>query len=55
MKIIWPESDPFLSVPDREELQEELAKDQESSPSGTPQEATEEKSFWKESKGFGWS
>lgn len=53
MKIIWPESDPSLNVPDREELQEELAKDQESSPSGTPEESTEDKGFWKESKGFG--
>ena len=53
MKIIWPESDPFLSVPDREELQEELAKNQASSPSGITEETAQEKSSWKELKGFG--
>ena len=54
MKIIWADNDPSMSVPDREELEAELAKDQESSPSGTSKEGTSEKSFWKGSKGFGW-
>jgi hypothetical protein len=53
MKIIWADHDPSWGVPDREELQEELAKDQESSPSGTLEETISDKGFWKESKGFG--
>ena len=39
MKIIWADSDPSMNIPDREELEAELAKDQESSPSGTSQDA----------------
>jgi hypothetical protein len=52
VKIIWADNDPSWGIPNEEEVKEELAKDQESSPSETPQEETKEKNAWR-FKGFG--
>ena len=60
MKIIWADHDPSWGVsnpawdePSREETKAEAAKAKESSPSGITEEAAQEKSSWKELKGFG--
>ena len=60
MKIIWADHDhswgvsnPSWGIPDREETKAEAAKAKESSPSGITGEAAQEKSSWKEPKGFG--
>jgi len=60
MKIIWADHDPSWGVsnpswddPSREETEAEELKVEESSPSGITEKAAQEKSSWKELKGFG--
>ncbi len=60
MKIIWADHDPSWGVSNpfwdelfREETEAETLKAEESSPSGITKEADQEKSSWKEQKGFG--
>jgi hypothetical protein len=52
MKIIWADSSPSWGIPNREEVKEELVKDQESSPLEASEEDVKEKSPW-QFKGFG--
>jgi hypothetical protein len=52
MKIIWADSSPSWGIPDREEMKEELAKDQEPSPLEAPEDDTKEKDL-PSFKGFG--
>ena len=60
MKIIWADHDPSWGVsnpswdePSREETKAEAVQAKESSPSGIAEDAAQEKSSWKEPKGFG--
>ena len=53
MKIIWADHDPSWGIPGREETKAEALKAKESSPSGITKETAQEKSSWKEQKGFG--
>lgn len=53
MKIIWADHDPSWGVPVREETKAEAIKAKESSPSGIAEKTAQEKSSWKEQKGFG--
>ncbi len=60
MKIIWADHDPsrgasnpFRDEPSQEETEAETLKAEESFPSGITEEAAQEKSSWKEQKGFG--
>ena len=59
MKIIWADHDPSWGVsnpswddPSREETEAEELKVEEPSPSGITEKAAQEKSSWKELKGF---
>jgi len=60
MKIIWADHDPCWGVSNpswdelsREETEAEELQVEESSPSGITKETAQEKSSWKEQKGFG--